>query len=94
MYLPNEDFDMAISQDKLTKINKKIYKKYPEVEGKRPTIKLEKGVNSNMSPVNPTKTYVLIYTGKISYGNKHSAKRVVRVVAKENGQIIKISVSK
>jgi hypothetical protein len=85
---------MAISQVTLTKINKKIYKKYPEVEGKHPTVKLQKGVNSNMQSKNPINIYVLTYSGKISYASRHSSKRVVRVVAKENGQILKISVSK
>jgi len=85
---------MAISKVTLTKINKKIYKKYPEVDGKHPAVKLQKGVNSNMQSVNPIRIYVLTYSGKISYANSHSTKRVIRVVAKENGQILKISVSK
>ena len=85
---------MPIKRDVLKRINDTVYKRYPEVSGKRPTIKIQKGIVSGHKAMSLPNTYILTYSKKISLGNSRTTKRVVRVVAKENGTIVKISASK
>ncbi|MFN2126262.1 MAG: hypothetical protein ACK2TU_00235 [Anaerolineales bacterium] len=72
-------------------INSKVYSRFPELNGKEPTIRLQNKPDHNNSS---SKTYLLIYSGKIEISGEKSLTRIVRVVAGETGNIIKISTSR
>jgi len=64
-------------------ISEKVYRRFPEVKGKSPSIRcLVSG------------QYLLIYTAKDVTADGRPIPRTIRVVAKENGTIVKITSSK
>ncbi len=73
-------------------INSKVYRRFPEVKGNEPTVRLQNNPDhgSSSSP----RTYLLIYSGNIQISENNSISRIVRVVASETGKIIKISTSR
>jgi len=75
-----------MKREMINSVNLKIYRQFPEVKGKSPKVSLQ--TSSSM------KTYLLIYSGKSKTSDNKSISRVVRVVANENGKIIKISTSR
>ena len=70
------------------KISKKVYAKFPEVDGKKPKIKTSKTVSDDHG------NYVLTYNAIAKDVRGNSIPRHVRVVATANGKIIKMSTSR
>lgn len=68
------------------KIEKKIYRQFPEVAGKRPKVTQQKSAHSS--------NYLLTFNGLAEGPGGRSFKRIVRVVADERGQILKVSTSR
>ena len=80
-----------MDQEIIRKINPKVYRRFPEVKGKEPTVRLQ----PNPDPIsNSSRTYLLIYSGEVEISKNTSMSRVVRVVASETGNIIKITTSR
>lgn len=67
----------------LTAINEKVYRKFPEVKGKRPTKRSQ-----------PNDNTLLIYKGSGKAPNGTIIDRIVRVTVSPNGKIIKMSTSR
>lgn len=72
----------------IEKISKRVYSKFPEMAGKKPSIKQSKAAATNQE------NFILTYnaTTKDLRGNK--IPRLVRVVADLRGRIIKMSTSR
>ncbi len=67
----------------LKNICEKIYKRFPEVHNKKPSVKEQ-----------PNGQYLLIFRGKGSASDGNTIPRIVRVVASASGKIIKTSTSR
>lgn len=64
------------------KINQQVYKRFPELRGANPKIqKLDKNI-------------LLIYQSRVRLPDDHLINRTIRVVADEQGEIVKMSTSK
>jgi hypothetical protein len=80
-----------MDQETKKSINSKVYRRFPEIKGIEPTVRLQNDPdNANSS----SRTYLLIYSGEIVISGNKSISRIVRVVASEMGNIIKISTSR
>ena len=75
----------------LASICKQIYQRFPEVVGSRPTVQAQKLSldNGEASP-----RYLLIFKGLRTTADGKSINRIVRVVASERGQILKVTTSR
>ena len=60
-----------------------VYRQFPEVKGNSPEVKSM-----------PGEKYQLVFHGKVKTEDGKSLNRTVRVVADENGRIIKLSTSR
>jgi len=67
----------------LNKVNTQVYRQFPEMIGKKPSVKSYAGSK-----------YLLIYNGVAKTANGKSINRTVRVVADEIGKILKITTSR
>lgn len=76
----------------LQSINQEVYRRFPEVKGKRPRVQAQE--ISEARKINKEKTYLLIYTSQVITASQKSMPRLVRVVANEQGKILKISTSR
>ncbi|OGO27395.1 MAG: hypothetical protein A2Z16_04305 [Chloroflexi bacterium RBG_16_54_18] len=81
-----------MDQDKIKAINKEVYRRFPEVKGKKPKVQVLK--LSNKRGPDQAKTYLLVYGSQVSTSNQQVLPRIVRVVATEEGVIVKITTSK
>jgi hypothetical protein len=93
MYLPSYVGASVIQTDMDTKIIKiisdQVYRRFPEVTGSKPKVRLQ-----TKSETAATTTYLLTFSGKAVTANGKSIPRYVRVVANENGKIIKMTTSR
>lgn len=69
------------------RISKEVARSFPEMKGVRPTVKPQ-GTRGN------GQLYLLVYKGQAELPGGRTMKRIVRVVADENGSIIRISTSR
>ena len=72
---------MALESDAQDKINKRVYRDYPEMNGTKPTVSAEGD------------RYTLTYRGKVSTP-AGPLSRIVRVVADASGKVLRMSTSK
>jgi hypothetical protein len=75
----------------LDSICKQIYKRFPEVSGSRPKVhaqKLTSGGSDTQSQ------YLLIFQGSRTTADGKSINRIIRVVASEQGRILKVTTSR
>jgi hypothetical protein len=77
-----------VDRDVVDKINRKVAKQHPEMKGVHPTVRREP--KSKRGGV----TYSLTYKGQANLPGGQKLKRVVRVVATEEGRILRMSTSK
>ncbi|MGD8732089.1 MAG: hypothetical protein PVH92_09425 [Anaerolineales bacterium] len=75
-------------KDIVRSVSREVSRKFPEMEGVRPTVKHQKTKNGDLAQI------LLTYKGKAVLPGGKTIKRIVRVVANERGQIKKISTSK
>jgi hypothetical protein len=73
-------------------ITRKVYSRFPEVEGKKPRVRRQKPPASAQGTTAPR--FLLTYRGSASGPNGKTIPRWVRVVASEKGKIIKITTSR
>jgi hypothetical protein len=81
-----------MDQEIIRKINKEVYRRFPEIKGKKPKIQLMK--NAEKKNNSRPQSYLLVYGSQVSTVTGQSMSRMVRVVATEAGEIIKITTSK
>jgi hypothetical protein len=73
-------------------ISKQIYKRFPEVDGKKPKVRRQTSNSGNKSK--STGTYLLTFQGKAKVQGGKTINRYIRVVADDEGKIIKVSTSR
>ena len=69
----------------IDRLSKQVAKKFPEMDGVRPVVREQK------APSSGDEQYLLTYKGFNSLPNGKKMKRIVRVVADERGQVLKMS---
>jgi hypothetical protein len=71
----------------LAKLTQQVIRKFPEMEGVRPSMKRTCDSNNG-------EKYELTYKGSASLPGGKTMRRVVRVIADEKGRILRMSTSK
>jgi hypothetical protein len=74
----------------LSTVRKEVYRRFPEFSGVRPKVQTQR----SSSAKNGDKTYLLTFKTKADLPGNKSMPRWVRIVANENGKILKISTSR
>lgn len=72
-----------MDRETLEKICEKIYKKFPEVSGKKPTVRPQ-----------TEDQILLIFNGQAATADGHLMPRTIRVVVSPTGKIIKTTTSR
>lgn len=72
--------------NKLRSIENKIYRQFPEVSGKRPKVTQQKSARAS--------NYLFTFNGRAEGPGGRTINRTVRVVANEQGKILKVSTSR
>jgi len=75
----------------VTSINKKVYRRFPELNGKAPKIRSQ---NTSAKNARSLPTYLFVYSGTVRISGNKTMPRLVRVVVNEKGKILKISTSR
>ena len=75
-------------------ISNKVYKKFPEISGKKPKVRKQRANGGLPKSVNPAPNYLLTFRGVGQGPGGRKIPRLVRVVATTRGKIIKISTSR
>ncbi len=81
-----------MNADVIHTINQEIYRRFPEVKGKKPRVQPQSIASTRQ--IAKAKTYLLIYQGQVVTADRKTMPRMVRVVADEQGKILKISTSR
>jgi len=76
-----------VDEEAVVKINRRVSRKFPEMDGKRPSVKRQSGPNGLTQ-------YLLTYRGQSALPGGRHINRIVRVVADNRGKILKMSTSK
>lgn len=71
-------------------IKQQIYRQFPEVFGEEPSVKPQAGAKS----AGRSATYLIIFKGRVDQASGLSFNRSVRVVADDNGRILKVTTSR
>jgi hypothetical protein len=71
-------------------ISQQIYRQFPEVSGGAPSVKAQPGPKSTGGD----NTYLLTFKGRAGNGEGPAFNRSVRVVATNEGRILKVTTSK
>jgi hypothetical protein len=77
-----------MNRDAVEKVNRKVTKQFPEFKSVRPSVR------SQSKSTNRVQKFTLTYKGKAALPNGRMISRIVRVVADENGKVIRMSTSK
>ncbi len=80
-----------MDQAHLQKINREVYRRYPEFEGQKPRVQ-KQPAKRNSDPGQAI--YVLVYRTRLETSDKKWMSRYVRVTATEDGKILKMSTSR
>jgi hypothetical protein len=75
-------------------ISLQVYKRFPEVNGKKPRVAAQKANGANQKPASRLPVYLLTYRGKGTGPGGEVIPRYVRVVANQKGRILKITTSR
>jgi hypothetical protein len=73
------------------KVVDKVYKRYPEFNGAKPKIRVQKPEGSIPAG---SENYLFTFQKKVTVGGGQALDRWVRVVVDKNGKIIKVSTSR
>jgi hypothetical protein len=74
----------------LKSISSQIYRRFPEVAGSQPKIRLQSGAQ----PAGSSQTFVITFRGTATASNGKSIPRLVRVTANAQGKILKVTTSR
>ena len=72
----------------IAKLNRQVAEKFPEMKGVNPTVR------RGPQPKDGDQRYTLTYKGKADLPGGRKISRIVRVIADEEGRILRISTSK
>jgi hypothetical protein len=81
---------MTMDQKIVESISIKVSRQFPEVAGKKPSVKRRAAAKS----ISAAETFLLVYKGKGVNPSGKTIPRNVRVVANAKGKILKISTSR
>ena len=73
-------------------VNKEIYRRFPEVNGKKPKVVQQQ--LSQARSIGKQPTYLLTYQSRVKLQNNKSLPYWVRVVVNTQGKILKLSTSR
>ncbi len=74
-----------MKKDSVEKITRTVVRQFPEMDGVRPIVKLEDAGDDR---------YLVTYKGALDLPDGNTMKRIVRVVASRNGDVIRMSTSR
>jgi hypothetical protein len=77
-----------MDQDVVKRISNKVAKQFPELKGKKPTVR------QHSKSAKKKLKFEFTYKGKVELPGGRRLPRIVRVVADEKGKIIRMSTSK
>jgi hypothetical protein len=77
-----------MDRSSIDKVSKQVIKTFPEMKGVRPTVRRQ------ALPKGDGERYLLTYKGAASLPGGKRLSRIVRVVADEQGNIVRISTSR
>jgi hypothetical protein len=77
-----------MDREAIDRVNRKVSRQFPEMKSIRPSVKAESKASNNKQK------FSLTYKGKANLPNGRTISRVVRVVADENGKVLRMSTSK
>ena len=87
-----------LSTQQIETITKQVYREFPEMKDAKPMVQDQPGVKQAKTPgaasTAEANRFLLTFKGKALGPSGQSIVRIVRVVANERGQVIKISTSK
>ena len=75
-----------MKRDLINAISQEVYRRFPDLAGVRPKVKLQRS--------SPPQSFLLTFQSRASLPGGKSLPRLVRVVANEQGKILKISTSR
>lgn len=74
-----------MKKDSVEKITRTVVRQFPEMDGVRPIVQMEDGGDD---------LYLVTYKGALDLPDGNTMKRIVRVVASHNGDVIRMSTSR
>jgi len=82
---------MKIEQSVIKRISSQVYQRFPEMDGSKPIIQLQRGIQAKSVAQEPT--LVIMYQTNARNPKGINIPRRVRVVADQTGNILRISTS-
>jgi hypothetical protein len=92
--MPRVETKNNMDQKTIDTISRAVYKRFPEVNGKRPKVLRQKPNGIQARPASKALIFLLTYRGNGAGPGGKTIPRYVRVVANQQGKIIKISTSR
>ncbi len=74
-----------MKKEAVEKITRTVVRQFPEMDGVRPVVKTDEGDDDR---------YLMTYSGALDLPDGNTMKRIVRVVASEKGDVIRMSTSR
>jgi hypothetical protein len=74
-----------VKKEAVEKITRTVVRQFPEMDGVRPAVKSDEGGDDR---------YLMTYKGALNLPDGNTMKRIVRVVASEKGDVIRMSTSR
>jgi hypothetical protein len=74
-----------VKKEAVEKITRTVVRQFPEMDGVRPAVKSDEGGDDR---------YLITYKGALDLPDGNTMKRIVRVVASEKGDVIRMSTSR
>ena len=74
-----------MKKEAVEKITRTVVRQFPEMDGVRPAVKSEESGNDR---------YLMTYKGAFDLPDGNTMKRIVRVVASDQGEVIRMSTSR
>ena len=74
-----------MKKEAVEKITRTVVRQFPEMDGVRPSVKSDESGNDR---------YLMTYKGAFDLPDGNTMKRIVRVVASEKGDVIRMSTSR
>jgi hypothetical protein len=77
-----------VNKDALDKVSRKVTRQFPEMKSVHPTVR------SQSKSGDRKEEFLLVYKGNVELPGGRKMSRVVRVVADEKGNVVRMSTSK
>lgn len=78
---------MSMNASARSRIDREVTRSFPEMNAVKPSVKKQSGKNGHTQ-------YLLVYKGKASLPGGKTMSRIVRVVADDQGNIVRMSTSR